>query len=443
MKGVLEKQADEIGPADVSALIAENVPEGPHIEFKRCLSEKSSNSNASDTWMNGGDRIGEEAKNKILEGVTAFANSYGGALVLGVEEGGGNPPVAAKMTPLPRCADLAARFREIFRDRVEPELPMLEIIPVPTDGDEGAIVFRTDRSPVGPHRVRPKGEKATGKCPVRRDDRCEALSMHEIRDFAVNLARGKERTERRLQERARTFERKFKIITGHEDAFGFRVTALPVGDDVRIDPVYADGSLPEELHPPEVSVNRTSRDWESGLEVNQGERDKGFQNWRPMLRAAFAESRTDYTRSFFSVVQKYEYAELHADGLLEWGFVSQRLLCAEPRKEATFRIEELVRTMARLLVWADRVRQGALVPYAEYAVHPQFRVTAGPVRVVSREGEHPVGSISQNDTDFPLYPLTISDEIAKNVALFERDFWNYIGVEPDRRSRELSDYVQA
>ena len=153
-----------------------------------------------DPWMQGDGRIGDRARNEILEEVVAFANAYGGALVLGIAEDGAKPPVAASITPLPRCADLTERLRLVFRNCVEPQLPTIEIIPVPTDGDKGVIVFRTGRSRLGPHRVTP-----TLMCPIRRADRCDPLSMREIQDMTLNLARGTERLERRLRERSRKF----------------------------------------------------------------------------------------------------------------------------------------------------------------------------------------------------------------------------------------------
>ena len=114
---------------------------------------------------------------------------------------------AADMAPLPRCAELAERFRQVFGACVDPPLPTLDIVPVPTAGHNGVIVFRTVRSRRGPHRV-----KSTLVCPIRRDDRCEALSMREIQDMTLNLARGTERLERRLQERSSKFQEEFKRL---------------------------------------------------------------------------------------------------------------------------------------------------------------------------------------------------------------------------------------
>ncbi len=433
MTAVITKPADLIDPGDIQALVAENVPESAQIEFKESLPVGKG---STDAWLNGGSRIGEYARNRILEEVVAFANAYGGALVLGIAENRAKPPVAAAVTPLPRCTDLAERFRLMFRDCVEPQLPTLDIVPVPTDGDKGVIVFRTGRSRLGPHRI-----ASTLVCPVRRADRCEALSMREIRDMTLNLAHGTERLERQLRERSRKFEEEFKRLETPDDAFGFRMTAIPVGDEVRFGAVFTGGSLLEGLRPPHVQVGRGSNNRDSRLRTIRSLHGMHFQDWRPMLRAARAQESHDWNRR----VTRHAYAEVHADGLLEWGFVSNRLVGEFPDDpaETNFDSETPISTLARLLVWADRVRQQASAPGAEYAIQPQFRVTADSINVGGNDDKIVVGTIERNDTDFPLYPLEASGDISNTVSRFERDFWNYFRQDPGWRSREPLAITQA
>ena len=178
------KTLDQIDLTFVQRQLDEALPEGEHLEFKEALSGKN---NSPDGWMSGKDKIGDGARNKILEEVTAFANAYGGTLILGVKESSAKPPVGVRIFPVPRCSELAERFRLAFRDCVEPQLPQLEITEVPVKGKDGVIVFRTGRSLSAPHRV-----KTTLKCPIRRADRCEAMSMREIQELTLNVARGLE-----------------------------------------------------------------------------------------------------------------------------------------------------------------------------------------------------------------------------------------------------------
>ena len=390
MTAVLTKPASRIGPADIQSLIVETVPESAQIEFKEGL---PAGKGRTDAWLNGGGKIGSHARDRILEEVTAFANAHGGALVLGIAEDGAKPPVAANVVPLPRCTDLAERFSLAFRDCVEPQLPTLDILPVPTDGDRGVIVFRTGRSGLGPHRV-----TTTLVCPVRRADRCEPLSMREIQEMTLNLARGTERLERRLRERSRKFEEEFKRLVTPDDAFGFRMTAVPVAAEIRFGSVYKGGNLIEELRPPEVQIKRGFNNRDSQLRTIRSLHGMHFHDWRPMLRAARVQESHDWNRR----VTRYAYAELHADGLLEWGFLSTRLVGVFPEDpaETHFDSETPVATLARLLVWADSVRQRAAAPGAEYAVQPQFKVTAENVNDGGNDDRIVVGTINATIRNF-------------------------------------------
>ena len=429
MTAVLTKPAERIDAGDIQALIDESVPEGVQIEFKESLPARGSGD--PDPWMQGHGRIGDRARNEILEEVVAFANAYGGALVLGIADSRSKPPVAADTAPLPRCAELAERFRQVFGACVDPPLPTLDIVSVPTAGDNGVVVFRTVRSRRGPHRV-----KSTLVCPIRRDDRCEALSMREIQDMTLNLARGTERLERRLRERSWKFEEEFKRLETPDDAFGFRMTAVPVGDEIRFGSVYSGGNLIEELRPPEVEIERGLNNRDSRLRTIRSSHGMHFHDWRPMLRAARVQESHNWNRN----VARFAYAEIHADGLLEWGFVSNRLFppphIPENSAPMYFDSETPVSTLAGILVWADRVRQHASAPGAEYGVQTQFKVTADSINVGGNDDNIAVGTIKRKDTAFPFYLLGASGEIDKTVSRFERDFWNYFGQDPGWRCRE-------
>ncbi|MDE2771107.1 MAG: ATP-binding protein [Bacteroidota bacterium] len=100
MTDILSKPIRDITHADIESLVASGVPEGEQMEFKKELPAKGTGK--QDPWMSGQKRIGSHAKNKILKEVVAFANAYGGLLVLGIEEDGkAKPAVAKKICPIP------------------------------------------------------------------------------------------------------------------------------------------------------------------------------------------------------------------------------------------------------------------------------------------------------------------------------------------------------
>ena len=147
MINILSKPADQIALVDIEQLISSEVPEGDHLEFKETLPAEGT---SIDPWIEGKNHIGNPAKDKLLKECVAFANAHGGVLLLGIKESVSSPPVATEILPLPRPVDLADRLKLVFRDRVEPQLPLLEILPILTDGDRGIILIRVGPFAAGP-----------------------------------------------------------------------------------------------------------------------------------------------------------------------------------------------------------------------------------------------------------------------------------------------------
>ena len=104
MINLLSKPMGEIDLADVQALIDSEVPEGEQIEFKRELPAGREEARPLDGTMG---NLAATPRDRILREVVAFANAYGGVLVLGIDESDEKPAVATGITPVPRCADLA------------------------------------------------------------------------------------------------------------------------------------------------------------------------------------------------------------------------------------------------------------------------------------------------------------------------------------------------
>ena len=215
MLEVLSKPLGEITTADIQSLIDEKVPEGERIEFKRGL---PASKGKTDPWMDGRDEIRDYAKNGILEEVVAFANAYGGVLLIGIEESKTTPHIAADILPIPRCTDLAERLKLVFRDCVEPQLTRFDIVGIPTEGESGVVMIRVGKSRLAPHRV-----TKTLVCPIRRADRCEKMTMREIQDMTLNVSRGLERLDKRLSERSKRFKKEFDRLVPHRNAFGIRL----------------------------------------------------------------------------------------------------------------------------------------------------------------------------------------------------------------------------
>ena len=424
---------------DIQSLIEAEVPEGQHLEYKRELP------GGAESW-NSDRNLNAAAKKKILQEVVAFANAYGGRLLLGIAESETKPPVAQQIYALPDCADVAERWQLIFRDCVEPPLSPLQIYPVPTRGDEGVVVFQVGRSVMAPHRV-----TLTKQCPIRRADRCENMTMREIQDMSVNTARGLERLERQLKTRSRLFREQaihdFQIVEGipidrSPHFIGVRLTAAPLVDAVSIHPVFHNKTIVETLAPLKQSVQ-----WNRGAEEGELPPPLWFsnRNWKPMLRATRVDSspkptREAYKRKSTSGWPPYHnlYCELHCNGLVELGYVSNTVGPPNVRPEVKLPECWLLSWIPNLLVWADQVRCQAQAPMAEYVLEVEVIVEHLSCALVAglESPEWPDSKLSYPPTTvsiepqtqiFPHYPFHHINEIDDFISWFRRDLWNWLG----------------
>lgn len=443
MIDILTKPADQLDINDLQALIDSRVQEDERIEFKRDLSVKK---RQKDSWYDN-QKLGDKARNVILEKSVAFANAFGGALILGIEESKSRngPGVANEISPIPHCADLADRLTSVFGNCVEPHIPGLEIIPIITQDDAGAVVIRVGRSRLAPHRVKP-----SLVCPIRRFDRCEEMTMREIQDLVLNLARGTEKLDTLLNERSERFKEEFHGFRGWDrDAIGIRATAAPLGDEIWFDPGHE--ALRDEL------------DWHSVIahsgddfcELEGGSLEFSSTNdWRPILRGARMEESFYRSRSLTErTLIKKVYREIHCNGLVELCLNSSRsteqlFFSPGERYGGILPAEWLITMFANLLVWIDRLRHHAGAPVAEYALELETRIYGYPLPYLMvpgnietfrtqrgcRPGKRVLGrdyfqlGIEMDSTRFPRYSLGSSDEIIPILNSFELDLWNNVGL---------------
>lgn len=422
MFNLISKPADQIAIDDIQALIEMKVPEGDQIEFKESLPRRAS---SADPWILGENKVGEGARNEVIEEAVAFANAHGGALLVGIRESKSKPPVASEIKPVSRCVELAERFRLVFRDCVEPQIPNLEAFGVPTAGESGVVIIRVGRSRLAPHRVIP-----TRVCPVRRADRCESLTMREIRDMTLNVSRGMERFERRLAQRSERFSRELDRLVTPSDSYGLRFTALPVGEEVQFDRVFHQQGIISDLYTPWRTVI-----WKKSNESRRLECQPEFPPiyWRPILRGA----RADIHSPADSILNT-GYQELHCDGLIELGF-------AEFSQGSLLDPDLPLILFANTAAWADHIRSQSSAPMVEYGLEVEIHVTGKNSVRVAKYNNSTFKSMTARAEDtgdyrvvdsyfpkisnvkFPQYPLG-GDETPENlVSIFRQDFLNWLG----------------
>ena len=217
---ILTKRFDDIGGDDIRSLCKEGIYENQLLEFKR---ELQAERGRSDPWVNGGE-FTKYARDRLFRELVAFANAQGGTLVLGIEQTTDEPPRASKIMPISRIHELASRMENAARACIEPVIPGLHIRGIETEPDEvGVLIFRVAPSPFGPHWV-----TSDGHAFIRRGASSVQMTMREIQDLTIDLARGADRLDALFGERAAAFNVWFPHLGGGERA-GCRITALPLG----------------------------------------------------------------------------------------------------------------------------------------------------------------------------------------------------------------------
>jgi hypothetical protein len=277
---MLNKPFDQITADDILELCRNAAYENLTLEFKREL--PSRDGRRPDPWMQGGN-FSEYARDRLFREIVAFANAQGGTLILGIDETDENPPRAAAVSPIPRVHDLASRLEDAARACIDPPLGSLQVrgITVENDGS-GVVLFRTMTSPSGPHRV-----AAEGHCYIRRGSSSVRMTMREIQDLTLDLARGSDRLDAIFAARARGFIAWLNV--SELEMGGFRITAAPVGS-LPVSPRVA-GQTPG-------FANRF-RLWLDGKNPIEAVIPIHLFNPRPILRGQrSAEERDDFAFQF-------------------------------------------------------------------------------------------------------------------------------------------------
>ena len=180
---ILRKPLDSVTIADLEALVASQARETDELEFK-------GKPYRPDRWIETGDRVGDYARDEILGEIVAFANAGGGTLILGMHETKETPRRAERLEKLPNCESLALRLLDACEDVIEPRLASINGRALPDESGAGYVLMRVAKSPIGPHRL-----SATREFLVRRGERASKMSVREIKDLTLELARSADRIE--------------------------------------------------------------------------------------------------------------------------------------------------------------------------------------------------------------------------------------------------------
>ena len=124
-----------------------------------------------------------DMKRELLADVSAFANTDGGDLVIGVREAGGKA-VEIVGLDLENPDDELLKIQNIIRDLLEPRITGITVRAVPVDSGRVVLVVRIPRSWIAPHRVKPDNKffarNSSGKYPMDVTELRQAFTLGEV-----------------------------------------------------------------------------------------------------------------------------------------------------------------------------------------------------------------------------------------------------------------------
>lgn len=402
---MLSKPLRDLVSGDILRFVTDAPQEDDQLEFKQALPNRGDGT--PDPWMSAGGGIGNRARDELLAEVVAFANAHGGTLLLGIAESGDKPARAERLTPLPRCHELAERLRLQGRDCIEPQIPLLDAVGVEMeDGGSGVVVVRVPRSRVAPHRL-----STTRECYIRRADRCEKMTMLEIQDLTLQVERGQAAIHSVFETKRREFQAWLPMWLGSQGAgVAIRACAVPL-DRIFLDDVHRNPALKDPCREFEARLG--------GVTVpiifpfTPG-------NSTPILRG---------TRRHKEGPQARVGLTIWADGCVEYSLVHR-----VTDQSNLLYPGWVIGLFANSLLTTEQFRSAAGGAGIEYGIEFDIDVKSRRVLVGSYNGRDgdAHGEIDVGLLRFPRYSVGPKEQFCALVGRFERDFWNAAGQDVER-----------
>jgi len=237
-RAIFEKPLADLSWSDFESVISNGLEEDQTLEFKEALPARDGN---ADSWQLGHDKIGNYARDTLAKEIVAFANAYGGVIIVGIAETEEKPPRANDFAnPLIRNSiDCVQRLGPSLRSIIDPPIAAVDIRAFPkpnVDSGEGLIVIRVGSSTQAPH-----GFGRPPEAYVRRGSASEPLTMRDLHNLFWETRTRRERIDQIRGERQRLLlelEKKKQAgllmpsygqepIRSSESHLAFRCTAIP------------------------------------------------------------------------------------------------------------------------------------------------------------------------------------------------------------------------
>jgi Putative DNA-binding domain len=403
---MLPARLQEATKADFERLIREQVAEDAEIEFKRDLPSRD---DRPDPWLAGQNEVGENAKRKVLAELIAFANTFGGTVLVGIDETDERPARAAGITPIPRCQELAERFRLICRDLIEPRVPLIEVEGISTEQNgSGVLVLRVPASRSAPHR-----HMQTRECYFRHGDRSEKMTMREIQDLTLRRERSLAAVDTAFDEMAGELEAAVGWGLPNFQKYGISISAFPTS------PLFLG------------RIFRNEQAWPmmgrlvAGFENVPGEIEllvpHRFQGWKPKIGGLWTEGGNN---RFNTIIEARDN-----------GLINYRIVVEEAADQQVCHFSWVMGAVGNCFLSVEKLRGLAPNPMVEFAIEVLIYNDAYPLQVMGYGREHagPLGEIPIGKHKLPRYTIFSADEMVDIAAEIETDLWAAAGRDWPRR----------
>jgi hypothetical protein len=175
------QQVVRMTEAELREFVAQGLPEGRHLDYKRALSGKSD----------------DEPKREFLKDVTGFANAQGGHLLIGVDEPAQGSTVDKQIIGLADGDSLAKSLERLAASSIDPRIPGLIVQPVPLTAGGAVIVVHVPPSQARPHMVDHGNHQ---RFYVRHRESTNPMTTHEIRESVIASLTAEARARQRFAE---------------------------------------------------------------------------------------------------------------------------------------------------------------------------------------------------------------------------------------------------
>lgn len=399
---IFDLPIDSIGKVHIEQLVSSQAEEGPSLELKRALATRDGQ---PDRWMRDQAAIGNVARDDLAKEVVAFANAYGGVIVLGIEETDDNPKRAHSVfEPLiPRVHDCAERLLQALRSVIDPPLPMLEARGVDVADGNGVIVVRVGASSSAPH-----GFGRPSNAYVRRGSNSEPLTMRDVQSIFFERRTRLERISKIAEEqsalalaKATQWRTNKMIIPGSNQALDADIgllfqLSLISSEDLGID------NLPDLFHRKRVRYPQPSL---NSLVDLPGWSDQWTRGYRSV----------SYGSGYSSKVSEIN---LRADGVITF-----LLAHADNR----FHQSWFSMILAQSFFLADWFRRWLGRPDVEFVVHGQFEKVGNPA-IPQNNGHFDTWvGIPWESAAIGPYSLTSRSNFPATHDVIEREIWDLFG----------------